>query len=110
MTSIRPQHTIVDRYGLILCYIAFALFPLFWLLKVSITPNDLLYSEGMRLWPSRSSLAHYTFVLTHSDFPLFFKNSLIVSGRTAVMVTLMRLSPAMPCLASIFAARCGLSR
>ena len=77
------------HYGLLAFYVAFALFPLYWLLKVSITPNDLLYSEGIRLWPSRSSLAHYTFVLTHSDFPLFFKNSLIVSGSTAAMVTLI---------------------
>jgi multiple sugar transport system permease protein len=77
------------HYGLLAFYVAFALFPLYWLLKVSITPNDLLYSEGVRLWPSRSSLAHYAFVLTHSDFPLFFKNSLIVSGSTAVTVTLI---------------------
>jgi multiple sugar transport system permease protein len=77
------------HYGLLAIYVAFALFPLYWLLKVSITPNDLLYSEGIRLWPSRSSLAHYTFVLAHSDFPLFFKNSVIVSGSTAVTVTLI---------------------
>jgi len=77
------------HYLMIALYVVVALFPLYWLLKVSITPNDLLYSEGIRLWPSRSSLAHYTFVLTHSDFPLFFKNSLIVSGSTAVMVTLI---------------------
>jgi multiple sugar transport system permease protein len=77
------------HYGLLAVYVAFALFPLYWLLKVSVTPNDLLYSEGIRLWPSRASLAHYTFVLTHSDFPLFFKNSLIVSGGTAVVVTLV---------------------
>ncbi len=77
------------HYGLLAFYVAFALFPLYWLLKVSITPNDLLYSEGIRLWPSRSSLAHYTFVLARSDFPLFFKNSLIVSGSTAAAVTLI---------------------
>ena len=40
----------------ILAYIAFALFPLFWLVKVSVTPNDLLYTEGVRLWPSRDHL------------------------------------------------------
>ena len=39
--------------GLLGCFLLFALFPLFWLLKVSLTPNDLLYSEGVRLWPSR---------------------------------------------------------
>lgn len=71
----------------ILAYVLFALFPLFWLLKVSVTPNDLLYSEGIRLWPSRSSFEHFRFVLAHSDFPRFFRNSLIVAGSTAVVVT-----------------------
>ena len=71
----------------ILAYIAFALFPLFWLVKVSVTPNDLLYSEGVRMWPSRITFDHFDFVLTHSDFPLFFRNSLIVSLTTAVIST-----------------------
>ncbi len=71
-----------------LCYIGFALFPLYWLLKVSVTPNDLLYSEGVRMWPSRTTWEHYPFVLQHSAFPTFFKNSLIVSASTAVAVTI----------------------
>ena len=73
----------------ILAYIAFALFPLFWLVKVSVTPNDLLYSEGIRLWPSRTTFDHFDFVLTHSDFPRFFRNSLIVSTSTAVISTVL---------------------
>lgn len=73
--------------GAILVYIAFALFPLFWLLKVSVTPNDLLYSEGVRLWPSRATFDHYRFVIENSAFPTFFKNSLIVAGSTALAVT-----------------------
>ncbi|MGO8025684.1 carbohydrate ABC transporter permease [Rhizobium leguminosarum] len=79
--------TIAHRLA-ILCYIAFALLPLFWLLKVSVTPNDLLYSEGVRMWPSRTTWDHYAFVLRHSAFPTFFKNSLIVSASTAVTVTI----------------------
>ncbi|NKL74908.1 carbohydrate ABC transporter permease [Rhizobium leguminosarum] len=79
--------TIAHRLA-ILCYIAFSLFPLFWLLKVSVTPNDLLYSEGVRMWPSRTTWDHYAFVLRHSAFPTFFKNSLIVSAATAVTVTI----------------------
>jgi multiple sugar transport system permease protein len=73
----------------ILAYVLFALFPLYWLLKVSVTPNDLLYSEGVRMWPSRASLGHYDFVLKHSDFPKFFMNSVIVSGATALIVTVL---------------------
>ncbi|NVP56172.1 carbohydrate ABC transporter permease [Mycoplana rhizolycopersici] len=73
----------------ILAYVVFALFPLFWLLKVSVTPNDLLYSEGVRMWPSRMTFEHFNFVIAHSAFPTFFKNSLIVSGATAVVVTVL---------------------
>lgn len=87
--STRSTSYWIAHYGLLAFYVAFALFPLYWLLKVSVTPNDLLYSEGIRFWPSRSSLAHYTFVLAHSDFLLFFKNSVVVSGSTAVVVTLI---------------------
>jgi multiple sugar transport system permease protein len=77
------------HYGAIALYVAFALFPLYWLLKVSVTPNDLLYSEGVRLWPSRTSGVHYTSVIRHTDFPLFFRNSVIVSGATAFVATLI---------------------
>jgi multiple sugar transport system permease protein len=78
--------TVAHRLA-ILCYVVFALFPLFWLLKVAVTPNDLLYTEGVRLWPSHATLDHFSFVLTHSAFPTFFRNSLIVAASTAVTVT-----------------------
>jgi multiple sugar transport system permease protein len=80
--------TIAHRAA-IFVFILFALFPLFWLLKVSVTPNDLLYSEGVRLWPSHATLDHYRFVIENSAFPTFFKNSLIVAGSTSVAVTVL---------------------
>ncbi|MCQ2006186.1 carbohydrate ABC transporter permease [Rhizobium sp. NRK18] len=73
----------------ILCYIVFALFPLFWLLKVAVTPNDLLYTEGVRMWPSHATLDHFAFVIAHSAFPTFFRNSVIVAGSTAFAVTIL---------------------
>lgn len=84
----KPFLTVAHRLA-ILAYIVVALFPLFWLLKVSVTPNDLLYSEGVRMWPSRSTFEHYEFVIAHSAFPTFFKNSLIVAGSTAIAVTIL---------------------
>jgi len=88
MMQQRLLGTIAHRLAIV-AYVAFALFPLYWLLKVSVTPNDLLYSEGVRMWPSRASIEHYTFVLEHSDFPKFFKNSVIVSASTAFIVTIL---------------------
>jgi multiple sugar transport system permease protein len=70
-------------------YMLFALFPLFWLAKISITPDRLLFSEGIRLWPSEMTFANFAFVLLRSDFPAFFANSVIVSLGTAVAVTLI---------------------
>ncbi|OBZ94901.1 ABC transporter permease [Pararhizobium polonicum] len=88
MTAKRIVSILAHRLA-ILAYVVFALFPLYWLLKVSVTPNKLLYSEGIKMWPSRTSFEHFEFVLKHSDFPVFFKNSLIVSGSTAVIVTVL---------------------
>jgi multiple sugar transport system permease protein len=77
------------HYVLIAIYVVVALFPLFWLLKVSVTPNDILYTEGVRLWPSRTTLDHYYSVIRHSDFPIFFRNSVVVSTLTAILTTLI---------------------
>jgi multiple sugar transport system permease protein len=70
-------------------YMLFALFPLFWLVKIAVTPERLLYSEGIRLWPSSTTFANFAFVLLRSDFPTFFMNSALVSLGTAVAVTLV---------------------
>jgi multiple sugar transport system permease protein len=70
-------------------YLLFALFPLYWLLRVSVSPNKLLYTEGTRLWPSRITWDNYVFVLTQSDFPGFFLNSVSVALTTGILVTLL---------------------
>jgi multiple sugar transport system permease protein len=77
------------HHSAIAIYVVVALFPLFWLLKVSVTPTSLLYSEGVRLWPSATTWANYASVLTHTDFPRYFQNSVIVSAATAFVVTLV---------------------
>lgn len=76
-------------YGAVLFYCAFALFPIYWTIKISVTPQSLLYSEGIQLWPSRMTLDNYRTVLAASDFPRYFLNSLIVSISTAITVTVI---------------------
>ncbi|HET7412105.1 MAG TPA: carbohydrate ABC transporter permease [Pararhizobium sp.] len=87
--SLRRSGYWTMHYVLIVLYVAVALFPLYWLFKVSITPTRLLYSEGIRMWPSRMTWEHYSYVLINSDFPRFFENSVIVSASTAAIVTLI---------------------
>ena len=79
----------VGHYALLGLFVLAALFPLYWLLKVSVTPNDLLFSEGVRLWPTHASLEHYGSVLAHGQVPLFFRNSVIVSFATALFASLI---------------------
>ena len=79
----------VGHYGALALYVLFALFPLYWLLKISVTPNSLLYTEGITMWPSLTTWENYRFVLLQSDFPAFFKNSVIVSLGTAAIVTVL---------------------
>jgi multiple sugar transport system permease protein len=84
----RQLGTIAHRLALA-AYVVIALFPLFWLVKIAVTPTDLLFGEGIRLWPSRATFENFGFVLGASDFPWYFLNSVIVSMGTAVGVTVV---------------------
>jgi len=79
----------IGLYAAIAAYVIFALFPIFWTLKISVTPNQLLYSEGITLWPSSTTLQNFVTVLDASDFPRYFLNSVIVSVATAALVTVI---------------------
>ena len=79
----------VGLYAAIAAYVVFALFPIYWTLKISVTPERLLYSEGITLWPSETTLRNFITVLEASDFPRYFLNSVIVSVSTAAFVTVI---------------------
>lgn len=87
--KIKKLSGLIAHRFMILAYLLFALFPLYWMFKVSITPNQLLYSEGVKIWPSETTLGHFENVIKHTEFPKFFMNSLIVSVTTAVIVTIV---------------------
>jgi multiple sugar transport system permease protein len=76
-------------YGVLAAYLAFALFPLFWTFKISVTPQSVLYAEGITAWPSATTIENYVRVLQASNFPRYFLNSVIVSLATALAVTVV---------------------
>ncbi len=84
----RPLLTI-GKYAALLGYLSFALFPLYWLLKIAITPDQLIFSEGTQLWPSSLTLDNFRTVLFQTDFLAYFGNSLYVSLGTAAATTLI---------------------
>jgi multiple sugar transport system permease protein len=73
----------------VLAYLAFALFPIYWTFKISLTPQSLLYSRGVTLLPPGLTAESYVKVLRYSDFPRYFANSVIVSSATSLAVTLI---------------------
>lgn len=77
------------KYGALACYVLFALFPLYWLLKIAITEERLIYTEGTALWPSATTLDNFREVIFYSDFMDYFQNSIIVSLCTAALTTLI---------------------
>ena len=79
----------IGHRAAIAAYVLFALFPLFWLIKIAVTPDNLLFTEGVKLWPSAMSWDNFRFVLLQSDFPTFFANSVMVSLGTALAVTVV---------------------
>ncbi len=75
------------KFAAIAFYLGFALFPIYWLVKIAITPERLIYSEGTALWPSATTLGNFAAVIWTTDFLVFFRNSLIVSLSTAAVTT-----------------------
>lgn len=77
------------RYAAVILYVLFALFPIYWLVKIAVTPDRLIYTEGTQIWPSTFTLDNFTSVLFLTDFLVYFKNSMIVSLGTAFFTTLV---------------------
>ena len=80
---------VAGKYLALFFYLSFALFPLYWLLKIAITPDRLIFSEGTHLWPSALTFDNFRSVVFHTDFLAYFGNSLFVSLGTAAATTLI---------------------
>ncbi len=91
MAALRRPNPLITtgKYCAIGLYVAFALFPLYWLLKIAITEEKLIYSEGTALWPSATTLENFRAVIFYSDFMAYFQNSVIVSLGTAALTTVI---------------------
>lgn len=90
MTRMGPNPALlVGKYAALLAYLIFALFPLYWLVKIALTPDRLIFTEGTQLWPSRVTLDNFNTVIFQTDFMAFFGNSLFVSLGTAAITTVI---------------------
>ncbi len=70
-------------------YLLFALFPLYWIIKIAFTENKNLYTEALLAFPSSLTFENFVSVFANTPFPTYFANSLIVSLSTSVLATLL---------------------
>jgi ABC-type glycerol-3-phosphate transport system permease component len=68
--------------------VAFALFPFWWALVASVTPEARLFAEPS-LWPAEPVADHYRALWEERDFWVPVRNSLVVAGTTTLFCVVM---------------------
>ena len=72
-------------YILIISLTAMLLFPFLWMLSTSVKPATDIFSRTPRFIPQTFTLEHYRGLWTETQFPVFFKNSVIVALSTTLV-------------------------
>lgn len=77
------------RHAVLLLFVAFALFPILWVLSASFNPANTLV--GQRLIPTNFSLANYKELFTSEQYPiaLWIKNSVVIGLITSALVVVL---------------------
>jgi multiple sugar transport system permease protein len=90
LASARARRALADGAALcaIAAFVVVALFPFYWMLRTAFTPRAAAYSLHPSVWPDAITAENFTRVMTSPTIPfgLYFKNSLIVSVATTVLV------------------------
>lgn len=79
----------VPFYALLLVITAYIVFPFYWAVRSSITPNDELFTTPVQYWPSQPTLANYQQVLSDGHFLQALLNSSIVAISTTLLSLLI---------------------
>lgn len=72
-------------------FLVFALFPIYWMINTSFKPLSEAASIPIQYWPKHFTLDNYRDVMRLTQFPVFFKNSLIVSTIAAFLTIIVSL-------------------
>lgn len=75
-------------------FLIFALFPIYWMINTSFKPLSDAASIPIQYWPKNFTWENYADVIRLTQFPGFFKNSMIVSVTSAFLTVLVGISTA----------------
>jgi ABC-type glycerol-3-phosphate transport system permease component len=79
----------IVSYGMLILASAFALFPILWMLSTSLKSEAEALSLPIRWIPQRLTLQAYGEMWTMKPFATYFWNSILVSGVTALISTIV---------------------
>ncbi|MDQ2909691.1 MAG: carbohydrate ABC transporter permease [Actinomycetota bacterium] len=72
-------------YVLIAAIFVYTVFPFFWAIRSSITPEGDLFSTPLQYFPSHPTISHYREVLSSGNFQRALLNSTIVAGSVTLI-------------------------
>lgn len=75
----------IGLHGALILLVLFAVVPVLWLVTTSFKPNSEILSAEYNIWSSDASLDNYSQLLNDTQFPTWFKNSLIVAAFTMAL-------------------------
>jgi trehalose/maltose transport system permease protein len=70
---------------LIVFIVIYTLFPFYWAIVSSLTPDSQLFNTPASYWPAQIDWSHYQYVLQNNDFLRALWNSTVVSVSTVVI-------------------------
>lgn len=72
-------------YGILIIALICTVFPIYWMIKSSLTPNEEMYMPRPNLFPSSITFEHYVKLFTTTSFATNIRNSLYIAGLTTVL-------------------------
>lgn len=88
----RAQQYYISRtlfYIVLAIIFIYIVFPFYWAIRSSITPNNELFATPVHYWPQQPILDHYIEVFTNGDFLVALRNSTIVAASTTILSLLI---------------------
>ena len=81
----------IVRYSLMLIFFVFMTFPIIWIILTSIKPVKEILTLPITYIPKHPTLENYRNILKTTNFPVYFKNSMIVSSTSAIVTSIITL-------------------
>jgi multiple sugar transport system permease protein len=76
-------------YGWLICISAFTAFPFVSMLSISFKSRPEMFSRLLALWPKQPTLDNYEYMLTKTDLPRYFLNSMKIGVSTTLLAVVL---------------------